>query len=96
MHPYRKGRLKKLSALSNFVSIFVLQKIKRMAHVAGVKLLKNAKGVPVKLVIDINKHYGFVEDFLDKLDIELRKKDDKISFSEATSILDKKHGIKRK
>jgi hypothetical protein len=67
-----------------------------MAHIAGVKLLKNAKGVPVKQVIDINKHYSFLEDFLDMLDIEVRKKDEKISFTEATNALDKKHGIKRK
>ncbi|HXB40072.1 MAG TPA: hypothetical protein VNZ49_05985 [Bacteroidia bacterium] len=67
-----------------------------MAHIAGVKLLKNAKGIPVKLVIDINKHYSFLEDFLDKLDIELRRKDEKISFHEVVKNLDKKHGIKRK
>ena len=68
----------------------------KMAHIAGVKLLKNAKGIPVKLVIDINKHYSFLEDFLDKLDIELRRKDEKISFHEVVKNLDKKHGIKRK
>ena len=67
-----------------------------MAHIAGVKVLKNSHGKPTKLVIDIHKHFNFIEDFLDMLDIEIRKTSEKFSFDKVVKSLDKKHGIKRK
>jgi hypothetical protein len=41
----------------------------------GIKILRNKKGKPRKLVIDINKHYSFVETLLDVLDSEKRLKE---------------------
>ena len=67
-----------------------------MAHIAGIDLLKNSKGKPTKVVIDIKKHYSLLEDIIDMLTIEQRKNEPTFSFDTLVSKLDKKHGIKRK
>lgn len=67
-----------------------------MAHIAGINLLKNSKGEPTKVVIDIKKHYNLLEDILDMLAIEQRKEEPVFPIEELIAKLDNKHGIKRK
>lgn len=67
-----------------------------MAHIAGIDLLKNSKGKPTKVVIDIKKHYSLLEDIIDMLTVEQRKDEPVFPIEGLIEKLDKKHGIKRK
>lgn len=46
-----------------------------MQKLKGIKILRNKNGKPSHLVIDINKHYSFVETLLDVLESEKRLKE---------------------
>jgi hypothetical protein len=43
-----------------------------MQKLKGVKLIRNSKGKPKQLLIDIDKHYDIVEDLLDIIEAESR------------------------
>jgi hypothetical protein len=43
-----------------------------MQKLRGVKLIRNSKGKPKQLLIDIDKHYDIVEDLLDIIEAESR------------------------
>jgi hypothetical protein len=43
-----------------------------MQKLKGVKLIRNSKGKPKQLLIDIDKHYDIVEDLIDIIEAESR------------------------
>lgn len=43
-----------------------------MLKIKGIKILRNKRGKPKQLVIDIDKHYDVVEDLVDVLEAESR------------------------
>ena len=47
-------------------------KRKKMLKLKGVKVIKNKRGRPRQLVIDIVKHYDIVEDLVDVIEAENR------------------------
>ena len=46
-----------------------------MQKLKGIKVLRNKRGKPKQLVIDIDKHYDVVEDLVDVLEAENRLKE---------------------
>ena len=46
-----------------------------MQKLKGLKLIRNRKGKPKQLVIDIDKHYDIVEDLVDIIEAESRLKE---------------------
>lgn len=44
-----------------------------MLNLKGVKVIKNKRGRPKQLLIDIDKHYDIVEDLIDVIEAESRK-----------------------
>ena len=67
-----------------------------MAKIAGITILRNAKGKASKIVFDIKKHRAFIEDYLDHLAIEKHRNEPTSLLEEVLDRLDKKHGIKRR
>lgn len=47
-------------------------KLKKMLKLKGVKVIKNKRGKPKQLLIDIDKHYDIVEDLVDVIEAESR------------------------
>ena len=43
-----------------------------MQKLKGIKIIRNKRGKPKQLVIDIDKHYDIVEDLVDIIDAESR------------------------
>ncbi len=64
-----------------------------MARIAGVKVIKDSKGRPKQVLIDIKKHGEYLEDFLDHLDVEARRDEGNVAWESVVSRLDKKHQI---
>lgn len=73
----------------------LLKTIYTMTHISGIDFLRNTKGKPTKVVIDIKKHYNLLEDIIDMLTIEQRKDEATFPIEGLVAKLDKKHGIKR-
>ncbi len=46
-----------------------------MQKLKGIKLIRNSRGKPKQLLIDIDKHYDIVEDLLDTIEAESRMKE---------------------
>ncbi len=65
-----------------------------MLKLKGVKVLRNKRGKPKQLVIDIGKHYDVVEDLVDVIEAESRLREPTISAEEVYKKIETK--FKRK
>lgn len=43
-----------------------------MQRLKGIKIIRNSKGKPKQVLIDIDKHYDIVEDLIDVIEAESR------------------------
>lgn len=53
-----------------------------MTRIPGISFIYNKKGERVKIVIDIKKHYSFVEDLIDHFDVLSVKNEETIPWEE--------------
>ena len=67
-----------------------------MGKIAGITILRDAKGKASKVVFNIKKHHSFIENYLDHLAIEKCRNEPSVPLQEVLDRLDKKHGIKRR
>jgi hypothetical protein len=65
-----------------------------MGRIAGIQVERNAKGKPTHIRIDLKKWGDLLEDFLDKIDVELRRDEETFPWEDVKKKLDKKHGLK--
>ena len=65
-----------------------------MARIAGISFIKDSRGRSKKIVIDLDKWGKELEEFLDNLDVDLRKDEKTVPWEKAKSTLNKKYGIK--
>ncbi len=61
-----------------------------MSKLPGVKVIRNAKGKPSKLLIDIKRYEHLVEDILDTIAIEKASKEPTIPAEEVYARIEKK------
>jgi hypothetical protein len=62
----------------------------------GIKFIRNKKGKPKKLIIDINRYYSLVEIFLDTVIAESRLKEKGIPAEVVYKEIEAKNKIKNK
>jgi hypothetical protein len=67
-----------------------------MARIAGLTFIRDTKGRPTKMIVDLKKWGDKLEDFLDMIEVERRKGEPSYPLEDVVKQLDKKHGIKRK
>lgn len=67
-----------------------------MEKLKGIKVLRNKRGKPKQLVIDIDKHYDIVEDLVDVLEAENRLKEKSIPAAEVYAEIEAKIKNKKK
>ena len=66
-----------------------------MAKLAGIKIEKDALGNPKRVIIDIDKHPRFLEDFLDGQEgLKAKEEKGEISLEESIMLFEKKHNVK--
>ena len=65
-----------------------------MLKLKGVKVIKNKRGKPKQLLIDIDRHYDIVEDLVDVIEAESRMNEPTVSAEEVYKKIEAK--FKRK
>ena len=66
-----------------------------MLKLRGIKVVKDKRGKPKQLVIDIDKHYDIVEDLVDVIEAENRLNEATISAEEAYQKIETRFKRKR-